>query len=101
MASVADTILSMAGYFPFFIQIACSAFTEIGGDYYDYIPLTETTLGVAIGDVKGHGLPATIIQHVHHTASDIKKSILTEFFAHCQQHEQEDDVTLIVIKRKK
>ena len=68
---------------------------------YDYIPLTETTLGVAIGDVKGHGLPATIIQHVHHTASDIKKSILTEFFAHCQQHEQEDDVTLIVIKRKK
>ena len=32
--------------------------TEIGGDYYDYIPIAETKLAVAIGDVKGHGLPA-------------------------------------------
>jgi len=204
--------------------------TEIGGDYYDYIPLTETELGVAIGDVKGHGMSAgllvstasgclhttleknqsikevmrvmnrrvyevkgrmfmtfcfsvfdtanrtltlssaghpfpyhyrasthnllplqeegslplgvlqdcdcpvyshsletgdvlvyysdgliectnaqlqlfgfeqlenAIMQSVHHAASDIKQAILDEFFAHCQQHEQEDDVTLIVIK---
>ena len=221
---------------PIFVGLDISSYfrpaTEIGGDYYDYIPLTETTLGVAIGDVKGHGLPAgllvstasgclnttlettqsvveimrvmnrrvyevkgrmfmtfcfsildtanstvmvssaghpfpyhycaatqtlapwelegsfplgvqeecvrpvcshslskgdvlvyysdglvegtnaelqmfsferleaAIIQHAHHTASDIKKAILTEFFAHCQQHEQEDDVTLIVIKCK-
>jgi serine phosphatase RsbU (regulator of sigma subunit) len=35
--------------------------TEIGGDYYDYIPLTETTLAVAIGDVKGHGMPAGLL----------------------------------------
>jgi serine phosphatase RsbU (regulator of sigma subunit) len=203
--------------------------TEIGGDYYDYLPLTETKLGVAIGDVKGHGMPAgllvstasgslhttlettqsiaevmsvmnrrvcevkghmfmtfcfsvmdtanltltlssaghpspyhyraatgafapwelgslplgvmqdcdfpvyshtiekddvlvyysdglvegtnaesqlfgferlenVIIQHAHQKASDIKEAILTEFFTHCQQHEQEDDVTLIIIK---
>ena len=31
--SVADTILSMAGYFPFFIQMACSAFFEYALDY--------------------------------------------------------------------
>ena len=204
--------------------------TEVGGDYYDYIPLTETKLAVAIGDVKGHGLPAgllvstasgclhttlentqsvtevmrvinrriyevkgrmymtfcfsildienceltissaghpfpyhyciatqklipweqegslplgvrgdcncpvgshslakgdvlvyysdglvegvnemiqpfgferlesAIIRHAHHTASDIKKAICAEFFDYCQQREQEDDVTLIVIK---
>jgi len=35
--------------------------TEIGGDYYDYIPLTETKLAVAIGDVKGHGLSAGLL----------------------------------------
>jgi len=204
--------------------------TEVGGDYYDYIPITETILAVAIGDVKGHGLPAgllvsaasgclhttlettqsaaevmrvmnrrvcevtgntlmtfcfsildvagsaitfssagqpfpyhycaatqtlvpwelegslplgvhkdfdypvcsrsldkgdvlvyysdglvegtnrasemfgferleaTIIQHAHGNASDIKQGILSDFLAHCQHHEQEDDVTLIVIK---
>ncbi len=35
--------------------------TEISGDYYDYIPLTETELGIAIGDAQGHGLPAGIL----------------------------------------
>ena len=35
--------------------------TEIGGDYYDYIPLSETELGLAIGDVKGHGMPAGLM----------------------------------------
>jgi len=44
------------------------------------------------------GLENAIMQSAHHTASDIKQAILNEFFAHCQQHEQEDDVTLIVIK---
>jgi len=43
-------------------------------------------------------LEAAIIQHAHRTASDMKQSILNEFSAHCQQHEQEDDIALIVIK---
>lgn len=43
-------------------------------------------------------LEAVIIQHAHHTASEIKQSILTEFSAHYQGREQEDDVALIVIK---
>ena len=219
---------------PIFPSLEISSFfqpaTEVGGDYYDYIPITETALALAIGDVKGHGLPAgllastasgclhttlentqsvaevmrmmnrrihevkgrtymtfcfsvldtanrrltfssaghpfpyhycaatqklvpwelegsfplgvrkdcdcpvrsrslaegdvlvyysdglveganaalqifsferlenAIARHAHHGASDIKQAILTEFFAHCQQHEQEDDITLIVVK---
>jgi serine phosphatase RsbU (regulator of sigma subunit) len=32
----------------------------VGGDYYDYIPVTEKILGLAIADVSGHGLPAAL-----------------------------------------
>lgn len=33
---------------------------DVGGDYYDYIPVTEKILGLAIADVSGHGLPAAL-----------------------------------------
>ena len=33
---------------------------EVGGDFYDYIPLTQKILGLAIADVSGHGLPAAL-----------------------------------------
>jgi sigma-B regulation protein RsbU (phosphoserine phosphatase) len=33
---------------------------EVGGDFFDYIPLTEKILGLAIADVSGHGLPAAL-----------------------------------------
>jgi sigma-B regulation protein RsbU (phosphoserine phosphatase) len=33
---------------------------NVGGDYFDYIPLTEKILGLAIADVSGHGLPAAL-----------------------------------------
>ena len=37
----------------------------IGGDYYDYVPLTDGSLGVAIGDVSGHGVgPALMMAEV-------------------------------------
>jgi phosphoserine phosphatase RsbU/P len=35
--------------------------SEVGGDYYDFIPITETDLGIAIGDVTGHGVGAAIL----------------------------------------
>jgi sigma-B regulation protein RsbU (phosphoserine phosphatase) len=32
----------------------------VGGDYFDYIPVTDKILGLAIADVSGHGLPAAL-----------------------------------------
>jgi len=34
---------------------------EIGGDYYDLIPLDRDRLAVAIGDVMGNGVPAALL----------------------------------------
>lgn len=33
---------------------------EVGGDLYDYVPISERSLGVAIADSAGHGLPAAL-----------------------------------------
>ncbi|MEE8526172.1 MAG: PP2C family protein-serine/threonine phosphatase, partial [Thermoanaerobaculia bacterium] len=32
----------------------------VGGDLYDYIPITDKILGLAIADASGHGLPAAL-----------------------------------------
>ncbi len=32
----------------------------VGGDYFDFIPLSDRILGVAIADASGHGLPAAL-----------------------------------------
>ena len=37
---------------------------ETGGDYYDFIPMTGgdgQKLGIAVGDVSGHGIPAALL----------------------------------------
>lgn len=35
--------------------------SEVGGDYFDYIKVTENRLGVVIADVSGKGVPAALI----------------------------------------
>jgi phosphoserine phosphatase RsbU/P len=39
----------------------CIPTDEIGGDYFDYIPLPHNRLGVAVADVSGHGIPAALV----------------------------------------
>lgn len=34
---------------------------ETGGDYLDYIPLADGSLGVAVGDASGHGIAAALL----------------------------------------
>jgi serine phosphatase RsbU (regulator of sigma subunit) len=39
---------------------------SVAGDYYDFIPLTEKILGVAVADVSGHGLPSALqVRDIH------------------------------------
>jgi sigma-B regulation protein RsbU (phosphoserine phosphatase) len=40
---------------------ACRPALGVGGDYYDFIPLSKTELGIAIGDVSGKGIPAALL----------------------------------------
>ncbi len=34
---------------------------EVGGDYYDFIPIADGKIGVVIGDISGKGIPAAIL----------------------------------------
>ncbi len=34
---------------------------EVGGDYYDFIPLADDRIGIVIGDISGKGIPAAIL----------------------------------------
>jgi phosphoserine phosphatase RsbU/P len=40
---------------------ACRPALGVGGDYYDFIPLSKTELGIAIGDISGKGMPAALL----------------------------------------
>ena len=35
--------------------------SAVGGDFYDFIPLGDDTLGIAVGDVSDHGVPAALL----------------------------------------
>ncbi|HEX7528055.1 MAG TPA: PP2C family protein-serine/threonine phosphatase, partial [Thermoanaerobaculia bacterium] len=57
------------------------AATEIGGDYFDFLPLGNGNLGLAFGDVAGHGLTSGIVMamtkaallvQVKHDASPVR-----------------------------
>jgi serine phosphatase RsbU (regulator of sigma subunit) len=39
----------------------CLPASEIGGDYFDYIPLSRKRLGLAVADVSGHGISSALV----------------------------------------
>jgi len=39
----------------------CIPATGVGGDYYDYLPVTDNRIGLVIGDVSGKGIPAALL----------------------------------------
>ncbi|MEX0599994.1 MAG: GAF domain-containing SpoIIE family protein phosphatase [Rhodothermales bacterium] len=41
---------------------------EIGGDFYDFISLPENNVGIALGDVSGKGIPASLLMATVRTA---------------------------------
>lgn len=42
--------------------------TSVSGDFYDFIPLSETQVGIVLGDVKGNGIPAALLMVMIRTA---------------------------------
>ena len=56
---------------------------QVGGDYYDFIPLGAGRLGVAVGDVSGKGLAAALLmatlQGLIRTGLPLAKGNLSEF----------------------
>jgi sigma-B regulation protein RsbU (phosphoserine phosphatase) len=40
------------------VSAFCEPAREVAGDYYDFLPISDTQLGVLIADVSGKGLPA-------------------------------------------
>jgi sigma-B regulation protein RsbU (phosphoserine phosphatase) len=39
----------------------CRAAQQVGGDYFDFIPLANGSLGIAVGDVSGKGISAALL----------------------------------------
>ncbi len=49
---------------------------EVGGDYYDFIPLPDERLALTLGDVAGKGMPAALL--MARVSSDTRSCFLSE-----------------------
>lgn len=49
---------------------------EVGGDYYDFVPLPNNKMGVLIGDVAGKGVPAALF--MAKVSAEVRFCALTE-----------------------
>lgn len=46
------------------IDFFAESASEVGGDYFDFLPVGENQMAIAIGDVTGHGVPAALLMAV-------------------------------------
>ena len=58
MSFLPKTELSLSGYDITGENIPSG---EVGGDYYDFIRIVDNQVGIAIGDVSGKGIPASLL----------------------------------------
>jgi serine phosphatase RsbU (regulator of sigma subunit) len=66
-----DRVPQFPGY-QFFAHYASAL--EVGGDYFDFIPLPQQRLAVALGDVAGKSVPAAIL--MAKLSSDVRTCLL-------------------------
>ena len=52
----------------FDLGILLQSSLSVSGDFYDFVPLSETRVGIVIGDVKGNGIPAALLMVMIRTA---------------------------------
>jgi len=53
------------------VAARCSPGEVVGGDFYQFVPLPESQIGVMLGDVSTHGLPAALIMALVLSAAGI------------------------------
>lgn len=60
------------------LNIVCyhQSMEQIGGDFYDIIPMRNNTVGILMADVSGHGIPAALV-------TMMAKITFTEATRHC------------------
>jgi sigma-B regulation protein RsbU (phosphoserine phosphatase) len=76
---------------------------EVGGDYYDFIRIVDNQLGIAIADVSGKGIPASLIMASFRASliAEIRNNYAIRSICHkvnnllCESLEPENFVTAI------
>ncbi len=76
---------------------------EVGGDYYDFIQIVDNQLGIAIADVSGKGIPASLIMASYRASliAEIRNNYAIRTICHkvnnlmCESLEPENFVTAI------
>ncbi|HNX76888.1 MAG TPA: SpoIIE family protein phosphatase [Candidatus Rifleibacterium sp.] len=76
---VQEALLPDSGYRNGRISIYArtATMTKLGGDYFDYLKLSENQTGVFMGDVAGHGIPAALIMAMAKATVLVNQPLLT------------------------